>query len=334
MKDKKILILLLIAGIIVIETTYLTIRLWMKGFPKVKCATEFDIQRKIAEEYLNYDLYEPAIASYEKYLLKRGMILDKKANISYIIGNIYMDNLSDYKNALASFARAKVFSPSNPSISEVNKKIVMCLERLGKPVDAERELSKITSIVREEEEQTPKSKTQEIIIAKIGDRNITMAELDSEIEKLPAFLRDSYAGKDKKVEFLEQYIVGELLYDSAKRMGFDEERDVIDAMYRVRKQLIVEKLIDEEVNAKLPEPTQGDLKLYYEANKDKYIEEDTDEEGNVTKRQKDFSEIEDSVKTAYTLEKQQERLNILIGNLMGTKEVKIYKEVFEEEEKE
>jgi len=297
----------------------------MKG----KHKPSFDIHKDLSEEYLNNGLYEKAIESYEKYLRSPRLAQQKKSNISYIIGNIYMDNLTDYENAMASFVRAKVFSPEGPNISEINKKIVACLERLGRSVDAEREMAKLTSIEEDSSVQIPASEEQKIEVAKVGERNITMAELNSEIEKLPEYIKENYKEEKEKLEFLKQYIAGELLYDSAKRSGFDNDKDVIKALYSVKKQLMVEKLLKEEVAAKLTEPTDVDLKLYYEAHRDRYVEQEKDEDGEVTEtRQKEFEEVKPQVTQEYIIDKQQEKLQDLVDELTKAEDVEIYDGLF------
>lgn len=328
MKDKKALIIFLLVLILIAETTFLTFRILIS--PPYKSPFDFTFQKKLAEEYLNQSLYAKAITAYEEYLKDPTLTRDKRANISYIIGNIYMEDLSDYSNAIAGFVRAKVFSPSNPNISEINKKIVMCLERLGRPVDAERELSKLTSLKKPE--AAGETKKDAVIVAKIGDRNITMAELDKEMEKLPSYLKDAYKEKGKKADFLKQYIAGELLYGSAKRRGLDNDSDIVDSTYNIKKQLMVEKLLQEEDALKVEEPALTDLKLYYEAHKDRYAEEIKDENGNVTEsREKTFDEAKDDVAQDYFTEKRQDKLNVFINGLMKAEYVVLYDDALKEE---
>ena len=329
MKDKKTLVLLVILSIIAIETTYLAVKSTRHIFTKGQSKGSFDTYKNLSEEYLNSGLYEKAVESYEKYLRNPHLDEQKKSNISYIIGNIYMENLTDYENAMASFIRAKVFSPSGPNISGINKKIIACLERLGRSVDSEREMAKLTNIGEEPLPQIPASKEQEIIVAKLGEKNITMAELNSEIAKLPEYMKENYKEASQRLEFLKQYVAGELLYDSAKRSGFDNDKDVIATLHNVKKQLMVEKLLKEEIALKLTEPTEVDLKLYYEAHKNKYVEEDKDEEGNVTKtREKSFEEVKPQVNQEYIIDKQQEKLQNLVDELTKAEDVKIYDGLF------
>jgi tetratricopeptide (TPR) repeat protein len=324
MKEKIINILFIVVIIIAAETTFLAFK------PSGKDTGGMDIQKKLAEEYMNQGLYEKAVDSYEKYISLPWLGPEKKSNISYMIGNIYMDNLSDYNNALASFVRAKVYYPSNSGISGINKKIVMCLENLGKSVDAEREMSRITSLTGQGKEEFSKSEEDSVIVAKIGDRNITMGEFNREIERFPA-PKEAFKEKKKKLEFLGQYIAGELLYDSAKRRGFDNDKEVIEAFNLAKKQMMINKLVEDEVDSKLEKPSEGDLKLYYEANKDKYMEEKKDEAGKITKIQREFEQVKDRVNFDYISMKRQEKIGSLLDNLKKTKDVFIYDDQFKEE---
>ena len=334
MKEKVMYVLIILVIIIGMETTFLTANVFRhfsvsKGFLN-KDSSNIDIQKKLAEEYMNQGLYEKAIDSYEKYINLPSLALEKKSNLSYIIGNIYMDNLSDCSNALANFVRAKVYYPANANISEINKKIVACLEKLGKSVDAEREMSKVTSLTGKEKEDALKPKEGDIIVAKIGDRNITMGEINKEIEKIP-MLADQFKEKNKKLEILGRYIAGELLYDSAKRRGLDNDKKLIESANFAKKQLMIERLIADEVDAKLEEPTEGDIKLYYEANKDRYMEESKDQAGKITKVQKAYEQVKDRVNFDYRIMKRQEKIKNLVDNLSKAKDVVIYENQFKED---
>ena len=93
---------------------------------------------------------------------------------------------------------------------------------------------------------------------------------------------------------------------------------------------MINRLIADEVDAKLEEPTEGDLKLYYEANKDKYAEESKDEAGKITKVQKEYEQVKDRVNFDYRIMKRQEKIDSLLDNLKKTKEVFIYDDQFKE----
>jgi len=334
MRQKGVKFILILLLIVMVAVSLCLFNTFKKKPDMVKYGLDYEFQRRLSEEYLNQGLYEHAIESYERYLLDPDMPNTKRSNISYIIGNIYLENLADYKNALANFVRAKVFCNDNPNISDINKKIVLCLERLGRFADAERELSKATDINKKDVSSGPdKVKSQEIIVAKLGDRNITMSEIDAEIEKLPPHLRDMYKEKDKKKEFLNQYITGEILYDAAKRRNLDNDKEVIEELYNFKKQIMIERLLKEEVESKITEPLDADLRFYYEAHKDRYTEETKDSEGNPVKRQKTLEEVKDSVRREYLSEKRQELVSNFINNLAKAKDIELFEDAFEEKGK-
>ena len=91
-----------------------------------------------------------------------------------------------------------------------------------------------------------------------------------------------------------------------------------------KKQLMINKLLEEEVDSKLEEPSEEAFKSYYEANKDKYMEEKKDESGKITKTQQEFEQIKDRVKFDCMIANRQEKIKSLLDNLRKTKDVVIY----------
>jgi len=110
------------------------------------------------------------------------------------------------------------------------------------------------------------------VVARIGKREITLGELNDQIEKLPPYMRSTFQGRDKKVDFLKQYIATELMYTTAKRKGYDRDKDIIEGAFQAKKNLMVQKLIQDEVKDAV-HIGDSDLKLYYQAHRDKYVEE-------------------------------------------------------------
>jgi len=126
--------------------------------------------------------------------------------------------------------------------------------------------------------------------------------------------------KDKKVEFLRQYIATELLYNTAKREGLDKDKEVMERSFQAKKTFMVNKLLEERVAQKIS-PSETDVRLYYEANKDKFAEKDAD--GNVI-REKPLSEVQQQVAQAYYQERYQEESMRLMGKMMEAESVQIF----------
>ena len=255
---------------------------------------------------------------YANELKEKGSLSKKEdANLSYLIGKIYMENMNDYQNALAEFIRVKVLLPESDLTLEVNTRTIECLERLGKNLDAQREMEKYSTLNKKPE------MSKGTVVAKIRNRNVTKEEMDNEIRKLPSYVQEMYKEDAKKVEFLRQFIATELMYDSAKRRNFENDKDIVEKAFQVKKSFMVQKLLEEEIRGKM-NISESDLKNYYEAHKKDYVEKDKDKK----EKQKSFEESLENVKQACVSEKQQEIYQQLINQLLKAEKVTIYEDVF------
>ncbi|NOX37126.1 MAG: hypothetical protein GXO78_06265 [Calditrichaeota bacterium] len=279
-------------------------------------------KRAFANVLYNQQLYRQAVAEYEDYLKNYNLDLREQANITYQIANIYFERLRDYENALAYYLRIKYLYPDSPLNTEVSKKIVACLERLQRSAEARQVMAQEAALV---DEQKPQSRPEDVV-AKIGQRTITLADLNDELRRLPDYMREQISqSRAAKVDFLKQYILQELLYDSAKRQGLDQDPEVIEGTFQAKKALMVQKLLEQEIQqrANLDRYTNKDVELYYRAHREKYAEKD--EQGNI-KRIPPFHEIAERVAQDFIREKQQEAYQQLVDRLMKAEQVVIYED--------
>lgn len=281
-------------------------------------AVTADAKLKLANAYYTNGLYEAAAQEYLDYIDNYQIGLSREANTYFTIANIYFERLNDYEKALQYYFKVKYLYPESSLQGDVGKRIVSCLERLQRSTDAAR--------VYQKEAALDKSKVEEnrpgAVLATIGSRKITQGDLDFEISKLPAYVKQQFQNKAQKIEYLKQYILQELLYDSAKRQGLDENKEVIEGTFRAKKALMAEIMLREELKDKIDvEP--ADVELYYLAHKEKYVEKD--EEGNVI-RQKPFDEVTRQAAQDLAMERQQKAYNQLIERLMKAEDVKVYED--------
>lgn len=274
--------------------------------------------REYANELYNRQLFKQSADAYINYLNNYKLDDREQANISYTVGDIFFERLHDYENAMAYYIRAKYFNPTKDLKRSIDQKIIACQERLGRPEDAQQTLEEATSI---DPEKVRKKRPGEVV-AIIGTRQITQGDIDFELSQLPQSLRAQYQSKDKKLEFLKQYILTELLYDSAKRKGLDKDAEVIEAAFQAKKQIMAQKLLQQEIEEKVKIDPE-DLELYYKANKDKYVQKDKD--GNVI-RELSFAEVQQRVAQDLALERQQQVYEELATKLMQAEGVKIYED--------
>lgn len=270
----------------------------------------------LANTFYNNELFDAAVREYSEYLADYDVDDNRRANINYTIGNIYFERLKDYNRALEYYLRVKQLYPESPLQKEIGKQIVSCLERLERANDAQRVLEKETALKPEEVQQSLPGE----VIARIGDKTITQGDLDFEINQLPPSIQTQLSGRQQKLEFLQQYIAEELLYDSAVRKGLDKDKDVLAAAYRAKKRLMAQKILVEELEGKI-NISNADVELYYKANKERYAEKD--EKGKVI-REKPFSECAQQVAQDLHLERQEEAYRDLISRLTTAENVQIF----------
>ncbi|MDZ7331726.1 MAG: hypothetical protein ONB13_02255 [candidate division KSB1 bacterium] len=278
-----------------------------------------DQARNYANELYNRQLFKQSAAEYARYLNNYKLDETEQANISYTIGDIYFERLKDYENALAYYIRVKYFNPRDDLRRQVDQKIIACLERLERSEDAAQTLKETTSL----DAQAVPTKRPGAVVARIGSREITQGDIDFELNQLPPSIRAQYNTKEKKLEFLNQYILTELLYRSAQNMGLDKEPEVIEAAFQAKKSIMVQKYLQDQIRKEIKiEP--ADVELYYRANKEKYVEKD--KEGNVI-REKPFEEVQQQVAQDLLIERQQDVYRRMVERLMRAEGVQVFDDV-------
>ena len=277
-----------------------------------------DAKLNLANAYYTNGLYEAAAQEYLDYLDNYQVDANRRANTYYTIANIYFERLNDYKQALIYFFKVKYLYPESSLQGELGKKIVSCLERLNKSSDAVRVMEQEAALDKESVKDNLPGK----VVAEIGSRKITQGDLDFEISKLPTYMQDQFKDKSHKKEYLQQYILQELLYDKAKRQELDKDKSVIEGTFRAQKALMAEKILQDELKDKVKiEPS--DVELYYMAHKDKYAEKN--DKGEVV-RQKEFNEVRQQVARDLAMDRQQKAYQELLAQLMKAQDVKIYED--------
>lgn len=276
-------------------------------------------QRQLATVLYNQRLYPQAIRAYEAYLNNYPLSPEEQAGVCFQIASIYFDKLHDYENALAYYLRITELYPESKVAGEAKRQMVACLERLKRSTDARQVMEETAAL---SDKQKPHSQPG-AVVARIGNREITLGDLNFEISHLPPTVREQLNTPEKKRQFLRDYIVQELLYDSALRQGLDKDPEVRAGVLQAEKALMAQKLLEKELkNAVRPEQyTDADVQMYYQANKERYAERD--KKGNVI-RIRPFSEVADQVAKDFIQEKQQQAYQAMLDRLMRAENVVIY----------
>lgn len=300
-----LLVILVLMAVLVVLSSLLYLKLQSTSPAK----WSYSQQQDLAAELVDGKLYAQAVIEYERLLDLGGMDKRKQANINYIIGNIYLNNLRDYENAAARFIRAKLLDPESDLKDKINQGLVICYERMGRSLEAQKQLERSTDL-----DQTGSQKKGGATIARIGDREITMTELEEQIEMLPPSVQPQFKGKEGKLKFLQGYIGSELLYHRALRRGLDKDKEVQEGITQFTKQMMINKVLEEEIPQDF-EITESEVKLFYDAHQAEFAD-------------KKIEEVKNQIESELKKMKQQEAYNKLVGKLTEAEKVKIFDDQF------
>ena len=108
------------------------------------------------------------------------------------------------------------------------------------------------------------------VLAKVGDRLITLGDFGRTLERMDQFDRLRYQTKERRRELLTEIVDVELLAIEARRRGLDKEPEVEDAI----RQLLRDAMLA-QARQGLPAPAEipaEEVRAYYEANADRFNE--------------------------------------------------------------
>jgi len=207
-----------------------------------------------------------AVAAYQAYLDREDLEPEARARVCYSMAKLAID-AEQFDTALTYLYQAEFLAPDSDLRAEIDKKVVLCLDRLGRGVDLRKALRKRTAVKRAAADVDP----GETVLAEFGDEVITDRDLALEIEKLPPYMRDSIAGPEERAGFLKNLVAQRLLVDKARRLGLDEDPGVQAEMVAQLDAMIVRKLIADEVATRI-HVTPEDVERFYNASIDRFTE--------------------------------------------------------------
>jgi len=278
-------------------------------------------EREYANTLRTRELYPGAVAAYDKILNNYGVDRKTRGNISFIIGDIYREKLRDYENALVYYLKTRQLLPEDSAPQSLNSHIVSCLEHLERSLDARHVLeAAVLSGHESETDQTGRPDEEDPVIARIAKREVRRSELNHAIQQLPPSMQADFTARDKKVAFLRQYLAGELLYNAAKRKGYENDEAIRSQLTELEKMLVRQKYIQEEIDARLS-ISEADLKLYFLEHQDDFKIQEGEQA-----RIPEFEEAADRVEQAVRREKEKGIYEGLLQRLMKAEKLEIYEE--------
>jgi peptidyl-prolyl cis-trans isomerase C len=109
------------------------------------------------------------------------------------------------------------------------------------------------------------------VVARVNDVEITTAELQEELDKLPPYLKGRVATPEGRREFLDNMLTRRALMEEADRLGLEKDPQIARQIQEYRERLILQKLMQENI-PKEPEVTEEEVRKYYDSNPDEFKE--------------------------------------------------------------
>ena len=227
-----------------------------------------EARRDLAGKLLSAGLTGKAIEQYELYLAEADLAADRRAKIAYTLGTLSMEE-GNYEDALSWLYQVEMLDSKTELAPEAGSKIVACLERLGRFAQAQYSLDARSGLDKAGRDEFK----GDHVVAHIGNDVITMGDLDEAIDTMPEWMRAAVEDPAQKRAFLEQYVAEELIHRKAKRLELDKDPSVRKQAERAMRQLMIQKVLEEEIKAKV-KISDDDVDLYYRAHADRYGEKE------------------------------------------------------------
>jgi parvulin-like peptidyl-prolyl isomerase len=285
-KEKKsrfhLFLVLLLLTLIVLGFANLVLP-WSAKTPGNKAALMLsaDETKELATKLAERSLYDRAAAVWKEYIESGQLKPEEKAKALFQTGVLLEKNQS-YSEAIEYFYRSEATMKLKELQEQIDSHIRDCFGQMGKFSAMRYELMGRTDI------DSTKDKGGEVV-AEIGPEKITAGELDSLIEgtidnqlsTVKAFMTseqiaeqkkrmlEEYKKPETKEQFLQGWVMQEILYRQGLKEGIDEQADVKKMLRELSRGVLSQYLMNRQISQNVS-ITQTDLESYYVANKEKY----------------------------------------------------------------
>jgi tetratricopeptide (TPR) repeat protein len=259
--------------------------------------------RAAATALFERQLYREAIDMYQAYLESPAIEPDDVPNVLYQMGVIYQENLADPKGALARYTVVKALYPDKTFENQLGKRMVACLEGMGRSVDATQARSRLTDF----NPDTAKTAGSGTVVADLDGRKITLGEIAAVVGKMPEAPLEVN-------QLAREYVAQILIADAARRKGIADRPEVKQRIGQLESQILAQAGLQEEI--KIQPPSGNDIKYYFEANKARYLQGADSNAG--------FDKLAPRVQADWAREKQGAEYQKYVERLLQTSKVRFF----------
>jgi tetratricopeptide (TPR) repeat protein len=277
-----------------------------------------ELDREVASKLKAAGALDEAAILYERYLSNADTPPESRAKIAYSVATTYLRE-GDYERALRWLYEAETLGAGDLA-NEVSKKIVACLERLGRHHVAQAALD--SRVQLDDGSGAVQRSADDPVVARIGEEEIYRSEVLRALDDLPPEMAQSFSDPGQRQELLKQFVAEELLWRKATKLEYDQDPEVQRRHATMLKKLTVSRFVEKEVVGKI-EVDEGDLRNYFEANKERYQQKESEDAPAKTPT---FDEVRPVVERDYRMFKIQAEYNEIIESELSTAEVELHPE--------
>lgn len=103
------------------------------------------------------------------------------------------------------------------------------------------------------------------MIATYSHKRFTTADFAREVERLPPRSRSQLTTPDRKRQFIDNYVMNDLLADEGAAHGYDKDPEVMRQVEELRRRLVTQRVMKDFQEP--PELTEAEVKAYYDQNR-------------------------------------------------------------------
>lgn len=236
--------------------------------------TEIKIERArdFAAKLASQKLYHEAAAHIEKYLSDNLVAPEEVESTSIYLADLYFEHIHDYEKAMAAYLKVLFKFPATKYKNDLERRVIDCKDRLGRRLEAANDLETINnrgaaSKKTPAEAGSPAATDENsIVVAKIGETSVTMTDYLNELDSLFKQSQMDLSNPENRRKLLKDVIARKVLLKLANSKRFDTDAQILKKVNSAKEQIMIEKLLNEEVFSKT-EVDEMSLKLYYDAHK-------------------------------------------------------------------
>lgn len=106
-------------------------------------------------------------------------------------------------------------------------------------------------------------------LAKVGNSQITQADLDRELKSLPEYAQQIFEGESGMSKFLDEIVKKEILYQEALKKGLDKGADFNKKVEDFKKLTLVSELLEKEIMSRAKVSDQ-EVRDYFDKHKEDF----------------------------------------------------------------